>query len=33
MVDNTIMRFIRNLLFPEQGEGPAPLAYEATLHL
>jgi hypothetical protein len=32
MVDNTIMRFMRNLLFSEQGEEPAPLAYGATLH-
>ena len=33
MVDNTMMRFMRSLLFPEQGERPAPFAYGTTLHL
>jgi hypothetical protein len=27
------MRFMRNLLFPEQGDMPTPLAYGATLPL
>jgi hypothetical protein len=27
MVDITMMRFMRNLLFPERGDRPAPLAY------